>query len=202
MSDPHLDLYYQEGSNKNCGSYLCCRAEGGYPSDEADQAGFWGSYECDTPHRTLVNMLQYVRDEIQPDLFFWTGDNSAHNVWNNTNEEVTDYVINITKTIQEQFDGSNIKVFPIQGNHDTWPVNSQNFEQAGINIPIEDFKNYWIPWLGEETVLQFGDYGYYAKDLDDQTRIIGINTQTCNNMNWYLIEQRDDPGHMIAWFEN
>lgn len=58
-------------------------------------------------------MLEFVRDEIKPDYFFWTGDNSAHNVWNNTNQEVTDYIQNITDTIKTTFDGSDISVFPI-----------------------------------------------------------------------------------------
>lgn len=56
-------------------------------------------------------------------MLFWTGDNSAHNVWSNTNEEVIDYMVNITETIKQQFADANIAVFPIQGNHDTWPVN-------------------------------------------------------------------------------
>ena len=42
-------------------------------------------------------MLTYVKDEIKPDMFFWTGDNSSHNVWDNTNEEVTEYTVAITE---------------------------------------------------------------------------------------------------------
>ena len=47
----------------------------------------------------LVNMLEYVRDEIKPEAFIWTGDNSAHNVWDNTEEEIIEYTVNITQTI-------------------------------------------------------------------------------------------------------
>jgi len=37
------------------------------------------------------------------------GDNSAHNVWDNTNEEVTDYVKNITADLKDSL-GPNSKI--------------------------------------------------------------------------------------------
>lgn len=55
-------------------------------------------------------------------MFIWTGDNSAHNVWDNTNEEVTNYTIAITEEIKSYFTDSQITVFPVEGNHDVWPV--------------------------------------------------------------------------------
>jgi hypothetical protein len=58
-------------------------------------------------------MLYYVRDTIKPDIFFWTGDNSPHNVWANNNEEVGNATYNITVAIQAAFKGSNISVYPI-----------------------------------------------------------------------------------------
>jgi len=68
-------------------------------------------------------MLRYMKEEINPDFLVWTGDNSAHNVWSNSNEEVIEYMVNITNTIKQELDDSDIAVLPIQGNHDTWPVN-------------------------------------------------------------------------------
>lgn len=93
-------------------------------------------------------MLEHIRDEVQPDLFFWTGDNSAHNVWSNTEIEVTNYTVNITNTIKDVLGNSNITFFPIQGNHDTWPVNVEDFSAPGINYPINHFKDYWVDWIG------------------------------------------------------
>lgn len=68
-------------------------------------------------------MLDFVVDEIKPDIFLWTGDNSAHDVWKNTEEEIISYTKNITQTLINAFANTNITVYPIQGNHDTWPVN-------------------------------------------------------------------------------
>jgi hypothetical protein len=42
-------------------------------------------------------MLSYIKTDIKPDMFIWTGDNSAHNVWDNTVEEITNYTITITE---------------------------------------------------------------------------------------------------------
>ena len=33
----------------------------------------------------IQKMLEFVRDEIKPDVMFWTGDMSAHSVWENSN---------------------------------------------------------------------------------------------------------------------
>jgi hypothetical protein len=76
-------------------------------------AGPWGSYQCDLPPAVLKNMLDFVRDEIKPDLFFWTGDNSPHNVWANNNSEVGNSTLNITLAIQDAFNGTNISVYAI-----------------------------------------------------------------------------------------
>jgi len=45
-------------------------------------------------------MVDYVGEYIQPDLMFWTGDNTAHNVWDNTADETTIYTIMVTNMIQ------------------------------------------------------------------------------------------------------
>lgn len=34
------------------------------------------------------------------------------------------------------------------------------------------------------------------------TKVIGLNSQPCNNMNWFLWAERYDPGQQIEWFEN
>jgi len=68
-------------------------------------------------------MLDFVKTEINPDLLLWTGDNSPHDVWENDNQEVSGATINITMMIKDAFKGTNISVYPIIGNHDTWPVN-------------------------------------------------------------------------------
>lgn len=101
---------------------LCCREENGYPTNSADAAGIWGDYNCDTTPDTLTKMFQFVRDEIKPDVLFWTGDMSAHSVWENSNEEVAE-VNNVVANEMKAIFGDSLVVYPLQGNHDVFPVN-------------------------------------------------------------------------------
>jgi len=66
--------------------------------------------------------MEFVANEIQPDLIFWTGDNSSHNIWDNTMDEVIGYTEMVTNTIKDAIEGKNITVLPMHGNHDSWPV--------------------------------------------------------------------------------
>jgi hypothetical protein len=70
---------------------LCCRLENGYPEDPKDAAGEWGSYLCDPPRNVVSSMFKFMKEEIKPDVLFWTGDMTPHNVWENSEEEVAMY---------------------------------------------------------------------------------------------------------------
>lgn len=121
ISDIHIDKDYLEGSLANCPEYLCCRAYAGFPWRKGDIAAQkWGSPLCDLPVPTFQTMLDFMAEEIKPDMMFWTGDNSPHDIWYNNEVQCTDYTITVTEMIQKAFDGLDVAVFPIQGNHDTW----------------------------------------------------------------------------------
>ena len=183
ISDIHLDMLYKEGTNQYCDSYICCREEFGYPTDPQDQAGKWGGYYCDLPLITLQNMLQHIAQNHDIDSIFWTGDNSAHNVWSNSNEEVIDYTLMITNEIKAAFAGKNIPVYPATGNHDTWPVNNEDFSAPGISIPINGIVGDWEEWIGAEAAAEFAQYGYCSipfKLANDRqvtnSRVLVLNT--------------------------
>mmetsp|Transcript_33587 Transcript_33587/g.24240 ORF Transcript_33587/g.24240 Transcript_33587/m.24240 type:complete len:384 (-) Transcript_33587:78-1229(-) len=143
-------------------------------------------------------------------MFFWTGDNSAHNVWSNTAEEVTNYTINITESVKEIFGDESIVVYPTQGNHDTWPVNVEDFSLPNINYPINTFKSHWAGWLDDEAIEKFGEYGFYSTTLKlsdgsepiPGSKVIALNTQTCNDQNWFILGQRNDPGNQLDFLES
>lgn len=98
---------------------------------------------CDLPPKTLYSMFQYIRDVVQPDALFWTGDNSPHSIWNNTAEEVIDSTANITKMMNTVFQGSKITVYPIEGNHDVWPSNQQDFSKAYGSHYVLEYSKIW-----------------------------------------------------------
>lgn len=80
--------------------------------------------------------MEFVVSEIKPDVIFWTGDNSSHNIWDNTVEEVTEYTQIVTNIIKDAIKDTEITVLPIHGNHDTWPVDSQDFTTPNSNYSI------------------------------------------------------------------
>ena len=113
VTDIHVDYKYTVGADAQCNNYLCCRPESGFPTEPEKQAKYWGSFKCDVPPYTVQNMLEFIKEEIKPDVIFWTGDNSPHNIWNNSYEEIIDSTINITKMFKDVFEGTNIPVYPI-----------------------------------------------------------------------------------------
>lgn len=207
--DAHVDLEYTPGTNQNCNRPLCCRPENGYTDNPEDQAGYWGSYNCDTAPPTFKLMLETIRDEIKPDVIFWTGDMSAHSVWENDYAEVIE-VNKYTAQLLEDIFGDTVQVFPVQGNHDVWPVNVQSFLEP--NPVVQSLTGVWNRWLKPETIKTFSIAGYYSQYLEikgtsggsklfDKTRVIAVQTQTCNAQNWYLWEVLSDPAGELAWLE-
>lgn len=190
ISDVHIDREYTEGMNAKCGSFLCCRTEFGPAPEGGINAGYWGSNAgvCDLPEHTFVNLMEFVAGEIQPDLLFWTGDNSSHNIWSNTVEEVTSYTELVTNMIKDAVKDTDITVVPIHGNHDTWPVDEQDFAAPNANYSINHIKEYWSDWLGEEATSKYGEYGYYSMDLELKSgkelpagsKVIAYNTNSCD----------------------
>ena len=61
LSDTHFDPRYLEGSNADCDEPLCCRLDSGVPKSNDKRAGIFGDYrKCDTPKRTIVEMLSHI----------------------------------------------------------------------------------------------------------------------------------------------
>lgn len=146
---------------------------------------------------------------LQEDIDFitWVGDNSAHNVWDNSNEEITEYTNEITQALKSALGAnSTVQIYPSLGNHDTWPVNVQDFSAPYANWPINHIKGNWTGpnWLSESEADTFSKYGYYSKPFpfNPLGKVISINTQACNDMNWWLLDNRQDPGQQIEWLEN
>ena len=199
MSDVHIDFQYKEGSLSNCNEYLCCRADAGFPKHKGDiAAGKWGASMCDIPVETFQSMLDHIVSENLPDMVFWTGDNVPHDVWSNTADETVAYVVKVSEMVAEAFDGKDVTIMPIQGNHDTWVEEIESFAAPGINYEINNFKKYWKDWMTEEAYEKFGEYGYYSmpitllngKEMPAGSKVIAYNTQACNSLNWYVWGQR------------
>jgi len=80
FSDLHVDFEYTPGNSNNCGKTLCCRKDSGAPKSPEETAGKWGDYQCDLAPNTMMNMFDFFKDVIKPDLALWGGDSISHNI--------------------------------------------------------------------------------------------------------------------------
>ncbi len=81
MSDLHIDYDYLPGADNECNKFLCCRVDTGKAPTKEREAGKWGDYgHCDLPENTYLSLLDYIRDEMKPDVVMWLGDTIPHNV--------------------------------------------------------------------------------------------------------------------------
>jgi sphingomyelin phosphodiesterase len=204
ITDVHLDFDYTPGMNANCKEPLCCREINGPAPTPEDAAGPFGNYNCDLPPVVAEMMVKYIKDmEKGPDLVFWTGDNIAHDIWNQTAHKNSDYTIQITKWIKQHW--GDIPVFATPGNHEYFPVNVMNFD--GHSELLEDVAEIWKDWMDDEAYELFKQYGFYTMPLNginntwDGYRVMVLNTEVCNNMNWYLFSQLSDPYQHLEWIE-
>jgi sphingomyelin phosphodiesterase len=59
-------------------------------------AGYWGSLNsCDLPIQTFQLFLKEIAD-INPDLIIWTGDNTPHDVWQQSQSYNLNFTVMLT----------------------------------------------------------------------------------------------------------
>lgn len=201
ISDVHIDPKYREGSNANCGEPLCCRRSSGTPAIPSDAAGYWGDYRnCDIPLRMLENMLAHINKTHKVDYVIWTGDIPPHDIWNNSREEAV-YLLHAASNVIHKYLG-HIPVFPALGNHESSPVNSFPIPQVKGNDSIswlyDEVAKAWLQWLPDSSfTLKSG--AYYSVAVNPGLRIISINMNYCNSLNWWLLLNSTDPTGELSW---
>ncbi|XP_015127515.1 sphingomyelin phosphodiesterase [Diachasma alloeum] len=203
ISDTHYDPYYQEGANAECGDPLCCRLTSGRPVRPSGAAGKWGDYrKCDTPKRTLDHMFQHIQ-HTHPDIDYiiWTGDLPPHDSWNQTREE---NLQNLRDTVGQMLEAfPHASIFPALGNHESAPVNSFPSPSAPDNYSIswlyDELAEQWQRWLPSSASTTIKQGGFYSVPVRPGFRIISVNTNYCNNLNFWLLINSKDPVNELQW---
>ncbi|XP_063982786.1 sphingomyelin phosphodiesterase-like [Diachasmimorpha longicaudata] len=203
LSDIHYDPYYEEGSNAECGNPLCCRSINGKPTNPKDAAGKWGDYRgCDTPKRTIDNMFKHIQTiHTDIDYILWTGDLPPHDVWNQTREGNLQILRNIMEDMKNSF--PNVKIFPALGNHESAPVNSFPTQSAPSQFRIswlyDELDKQWQQWLPTTTSSTVKRGAFYSVLVEPGFRIISVNTNYCNDKNFWLLMNSTDPVSELQW---
>jgi sphingomyelin phosphodiesterase len=78
ITDIHVDLQYEVGTNSTCSMPVCCRAQFG-PGNSTHSAGAWGDYACDPPQSLVESLFEHIASlDPVPDFIIYTGDDPAH----------------------------------------------------------------------------------------------------------------------------
>ncbi|XP_023315583.1 sphingomyelin phosphodiesterase-like [Trichogramma pretiosum] len=135
------------------------------------------------------------------DYIIWTGDLPPHDVWNQTREENLRILRETVKQMVGHFPG--IPIFPAIGNHESAPVNSfpTSFSPSDTSISwlYNELDKEWQRWLpvGSSPTVRQG--AFYSVLIRPGFRIVSINTNYCNNKNWWLLINSTDPVNELQW---
>lgn len=201
LTDFHFDPLYQPGTDANCGAPLCCRA--GQPTGEGGGAGKWGDYRnCDVPYWTLVKVLRHIADNEKFDYVLWTGDIPPHDVWRQTKDSQLDIIHNVTSLMLEHF--PDIPIYPALGNHESVPVNSfpPEYVQGKDSIAwlYDKLAETWTKeWLPEDTSKSIRHGAFYSLKIGANLKLISLNMNYCNRLNWWLMINMTDPNSELDW---
>ncbi len=203
LTDVHYDDRYSVGSPTQCvlgepGSILngigCCHYYD-IPKENSQPASKYGDYNCDTPLLLLTTILKHIKNITYPDFIIYTGDSASHHDITQSIGENLDAIKTVTDEIRNIF--PNTKLYPVLGNHDTYPVD-QTLPYVNQYI-LNHVSTYWN-FLSTESQESIKNGGYYSELIYGTLRIIGLNTnyygdQNINKHNSYAAQQWE-------WLEN
>lgn len=113
----------------------------------------------------------------RPELIFWTGDSTPHDIWNQTIHKNIMYTIEISEFLDNHL--KNIPVVAVPGNHEFYPVNVMEFDDDNDQV-LNRIGDQWKEWFTPESMDLFKKKGYFSQLLDHpklkKTRVIGLNT--------------------------
>ena len=176
---------------------MCCRTDVNASKNGSFPAGYWGSNaECDVPIRTFNLFLDQIKNE-DLDFVIWTGDNTAHDIWKQSQSYNLNFTVLLTDLMKAKF---KVPVIPALGNHESYPVNVYEWGK-GNSIELNDgVAEAWRDWIGPEAAKVLKETGYFSTVLEKfNLKVIALNTQAGNDENWVLMKNPTDPGQHLEW---
>ena len=98
------------------------------------------------PIRTFNLFLEHIQKE-DIDFVIWTGDNTAHDIWKQSQSYNLNFTVLLTDLMKAKF---KVPVIPALGNHESYPVNVYEWGK-GNSIELNDgVAEAWRDWIGPE----------------------------------------------------
>jgi hypothetical protein len=211
MSDLHLDARYSVGSEANCTSNLCCRANNPNSSASKGQillpAPYYGSFACDSPYGLALAALQSVgpltgTSKTGESLGFtiYTGDLVAHDPQPQLSRDFVEYTeTSVYGMFKSYLTGP---VFAALGNHDSNPENIDAPYSLPGPLGQQQSWNYQHVaglWLNEgwmtsaDAATAATHYGGYSIKTNLGLRVIAFNTDFWYKSNFFNFINSTDP---------
>ena len=131
FADFHFQFDYKEGTNNDWADLVWWNERAGEPKNKEKAAGKWGDYNCDSNPAIFGLINDVIKRTGEPDLIVWTGDTNDHGIQFSADESLNNTFI-ISKELDKMFPRT--KIFPIHGNHEFAPKNSQDFSAENVDI--------------------------------------------------------------------
>ena len=183
ITDIHFDPLYMEGASVYCDDRLCCH-EPAFNYSRIKSGKFGSFVNCDTSNATLTSFDEYAKD-LKPDFIIWTGDNTEHNNYNSTQEEVYFTTREIKNIIDYNF-GKDIVVYPVIGNHEVYP---NDLWKPGNELVFAELGQIYKDYFTEQQAFEsFSKYGYYTeRHPGTNLRIVALNCLYFDSINYHLM---------------
>ncbi|TIA10316.1 sphingomyelin phosphodiesteras-like protein [Aureobasidium pullulans] len=219
MSDIHLDPRYAVGSEANCTSSLCCRANNfntALPTGEISlPAPYYGDFKCDSPYGLVLAALDSIApltgtNQNEPFGFsIYTGDLVSHEGQQELSREYVEYAeLSIYDMLKKFLHKT--PVYAVLGNHDTNPeaIDAPHSLPGDLGMQMswnfDHVAGLWQEegWLNSTAANQARlHYGAYSVKTPQGLRVITFNTDFWYRSNYLnLIDTiNPDKSGMFAW---
>lgn len=197
LTDIHLDRLYQVGSPNNCKfgteiGTLCCHSYN-IPLDPWKPAKEYGDFNCDAPHKLVYETFNWIKNNIDIQVIFWTGDNVNHHDFFQSTSSNLQLISNLTNEIKLHFPKAIL--IPVIGNHDMYPI-----DQFNSDLEIYKFTLYELSKIWNITNESFLKYGFYSINFFN-TKLIVINNLIWDNYN-FIGRLSNDSEIQWNWLKN
>lgn len=87
-------------------------------------------------------MLEFISEDLKPDVVFWGGDSVPHNVDSLDFDSNVNIMKNTTKIVSDGL--KDYAVYPTIGNHDTYPQDIISMASPRDNAAIQEWSSTWL----------------------------------------------------------
>lgn len=216
VSDFHVDLDYEVGSEANCSQSMCCndwKYHKASPNTVQLPAQAYGSYQCDAPESLLQSSLSSISDIHKHKNFefaIFTGDMVDH--------DDIEYLSMENAIATEKLVYSSMKkhldmpIYVTLGNHDTYPYAQIAQNKSGFvnrfswntDLAYDMWRD--NDWFSEKEAAQIKDhYAGFAVTTKRGLRVISLNANFWfleNYYNYWGIESDPDPSGLFRFLSD